>query len=268
MNTLLVALLAGAMAVFATLSIERFGGKLGGLLGSIPTTVVPASLGFLWQSEHFEATTHALSVVPLGMMVNAIFLYLWRVIPPTLSATRSLSARLAIMSIESLMVWAFCAVGLVLLLDWLPPEHVLTAGLTGQALLMMFGIWACRHHVPAPKGTRGVKISVLLSRGLLAGLAVGISAWISSIGLPILAGMASVFPAIFLTTMVSIWLSQGEAVQSGAVGPMMLGSSSVGAYALLCIWTFPLGTTTGTLLAWILAVSTTSIPAWWWLQRR
>ena len=101
MNTLLVALLAGAMAVFATLSIERFGGKLGGLLGSIPTTVVPASLGFLWQSEHFEATTHALSVVPLGMMVNAIFLYIWQIIPP-ISTSRPLTVRLAIMSAVSL----------------------------------------------------------------------------------------------------------------------------------------------------------------------
>ena len=44
--------------------------------------------------------------------------------------------------------------------------------------------------------------------------------------------MASVFPAIFLTTMVSIWLSQGEAVQSGA-NLMMLGSSSVALY--LCL---------------------------------
>ena len=268
MNTLLVALLAGAMAVFATLSIERFGGKLGGLLGSIPTTVVPASLGFLWQSEHFEATTHALSVVPLGMMVNAIFLYIWRIVPPILSTSRPLTVRLAIMSAVSLSIWALCAAGLVILLDWLPSEHVLTAGVIGQTLLMLFGLWACRHHVPAPKGSRQVKIGVLLSRGLLAGLAVGFSAWISGLGLPILAGMASVFPAIFLTTMVSIWLSQGEAVQSGAVGPMMLGSSSVGAYALLCIWTFPFGTTTGTLLAWTLAISTTSVPAWWWLQRR
>ena len=38
---------------------------------------------------------------------------------------------------------------------------------------------------------------------------------------------------IFLTTMVSLWLSQGEAVPSGAVGPMMLGASSVAVYALL-----------------------------------
>ena len=122
-----------------------------------------------------------------------------------------------------------------------------------------------------PQGLTPSQNRVLLSRGLLAGLAVGFSPppppWISGLGLPILAGMASVFPAIFLTTMVSICYLRGL-VQSGAVGPMMLGSSSVGAYALLCIWTFPFGTTTGTLLAWTLAISTTSVPTWWWLQRR
>ena len=268
MNTILVALLAGAMAIFATISIEKLGGKLGGLLGSIPTTVVPASLGFLWESTDFVATTHALSVVPLGMLVNAMFLYVWKVLPTNLPNSWSLVKRLGAMSLISLTVWSVSAAGLIMLLDKLPKAHVFTAGLFGQILLITFGLWACRRHTPSPKGDNPVKPTVLISRGLLAGTAVGCSAWISGLGLPILAGMASVFPAIFLTTMVSVWLSQGEAVQSGAVGPMMLGSSSVGAYALLCIWTFPLGTFSGTLLAWVLAVSGTSIPAWWWLQRQ
>ena len=115
---------------------------------------------------------------------------------------------------------------------------------------------------------RPVKLLVLLSRGFLAGLAVGFSAWISGLGYPILAGMASVFPAIFLTTMVSIWLSQGEAVQSGAVGPMMLGSSSVALYALLCIVTFPaLDLWIGTIIAWTGSIMLVSVPAWLWLKR-
>ena len=115
---------------------------------------------------------------------------------------------------------------------------------------------------------RPVKPFVLLSRGFLAGLAVGFSAWISGLGYPVLAGMASVFPAIFLTTMVSIWLSQGEAVQSGAVGPMMLGSSSVALYALLCIVTFPTaGLWVGAVIAWIGSILMVSVPAWLWLKQ-
>ena len=135
-------------------------------------------------------------------------------------------------------------------------------------MLIGFGIWACKDGVPAPKGKQPVAPLVLLSRGLLSGTAVGFSAWISGLGYPILAGMASVFPAIFLTTMVSVWLAQGEAVQSGAVGPMMLGSSSVALYGLLCIATFPeLGVGMGAIVAWFGSIVLISIPAWWWLKR-
>ncbi len=269
MSVLWVALLAGAMAIFATVCIEKFGGALGGLLGSIPTTIVPASLGFLSHSANTTELTAALAVVPIGMLINALFLYTWRVVPPKLSPTHPLRVRLGWMSGISLMIWAISASGFVWFMDRVNDDQVLMVGIVGQVLLLSFGIWACLDGVPTPKGKRPVSIFVLLSRGLLAGFAVGLSAWIAGLGYPVLAGMASVFPAIFLTTMVSIWLSQGEAVQAGAVGPMMLGSSSVALYALLCIVTFPMfGNILGVLSAWLGSILLISVPAWWWLQRQ
>jgi len=269
MSVVWVAILAGAMAIFATVSIEKFGGTLGGLLSSLPTTIIPASLGFLSHASTPLELTTSLAVVPIGMLINAIFLYTWRALPPKFSAVSSLKVRLAWMSLASLMVWAISAATFVMSMSLVSDEQVLWFGILGQIVLLGFGIWACKDGIPAPKGNRAVSIPVLLSRGLLSGLAIGFSAWISGLGYPILAGMASVFPAIFLTTMVSIWLSQGEAVQAGAVGPMMLGSSSVALYALLCIFTFPtFGTTSGVILAWTFSIGLVSIPAWWWLQRK
>ena len=268
MSVLWVAVLAGAMAIFATVCIERFGGKLGGLLGSIPTTIVPASLGFHAHSATPLELSASLSVVPIGMLINAIFLYVWRSLPPRLSTQHSLYARLLSMSGASLLVWAVCAFVFVTAMQNVNDSQVLWVGIVGLLVLIGFGIWACKDGIPAPKGKRPVKPLVLLSRGLLAGVAVGFSAWIAGLGYPILAGMASVFPAIFLTTMVSIWLSQGEAVQAGAVGPMMLGSSSVAVYSLLCIATFPIfGLWLGVIAAWVAAILLVSVPAWMWLER-
>ena len=268
MSVLWVAILAGSMAIFATVCIERFGGKLGGLLGSLPTTIVPASLGFHSHAANEVELSASLAVVPIGMLINAIFLYVWRILPPKLPGKFSLYSRLLTMSTSSLLIWAICAFAFLQAMDFVASPHILWVGIAGQSILIAFGIWACKDGIPAPKGTRPVKAIVLLSRGLLAGLAVGFSAWISGLGYPILAGMASVFPAIFLTTMVSIWLSQGEAVQSGAVGPMMLGSSSVALYALLCIATFPVtGLWFGAIGAWLGSVLLISIPAWLWLKR-
>ena len=87
--------------------------------------------------------------------------------------------------------------------------------------------------------------------------------------MPLVSGIASVFPAIFLTTMVSVWLAQGEAVQSGAVGPMMLGSTSVSVFALIAASVLHLGPLwLGLGLSWIGSVLLVSIPAHLWLQRR
>ena len=46
LGPLLSGIFAALVAIGATVAIERLGGRLGGVLGSIPTTIVPASLGF------------------------------------------------------------------------------------------------------------------------------------------------------------------------------------------------------------------------------
>ena len=122
---------------------------------------------------------------------------------------------------------------------------------------------------PAPKGGSPVTLGTLLARGIAAPLAIGASVWIASLGLPIISGMVSVFPAIFLTTMVSLWLAQGSAVPVGATGPMMLGASSVSIHALICIPLFgALGPVIGTIVAWSIAVFGFSLPAGLWVWHR
>lgn len=106
---------------------------------------------------------------------------------------------------------------------------------SGSALFLLTvlaGALACLRPLPAPKGTRPVPWWVLLLRGLLAGIAVACAVALSAAS-GVAAGLLSTFPAIFLTTMVSLWASQHSSVSAGAVGPMMLGSSSVSAYAVL-----------------------------------
>ena len=48
---ILSGIFAALVAIGATVAIERLGGRLGGILGSIPTTIVPASLGFFLQDK-------------------------------------------------------------------------------------------------------------------------------------------------------------------------------------------------------------------------
>jgi hypothetical protein len=263
------ALLAATVAIGVTVAIERLGGKLGGLIGTLPTTIVPASLG-LWTGDP-AALADAMGAVPLGMFLNALFLWSWRVAPLRLPAAWSLGARLAAMSALSLGAWAIGATALTLIVGAWRGAGLASwiAGAVGLAAIVTVGLIATATPRPAPKGRHRVGPTTLLARGLLAGVAIGVAVVVSRTGNDVAAGVASVFPAIFLTTMVSLWLSQGEAVPAGAVGPMMLGSASVGTYALLASALYPpLGALPGTATAWGLAVVTTTVPAWLWLRRK
>ena len=75
-SILLSALFAGIVATLVTIAIEKFGGRTGGVLATIPTTIVPAALGMYSISGETEFA-QSMSIVPLGMMVNAIFLLVW-----------------------------------------------------------------------------------------------------------------------------------------------------------------------------------------------
>ena len=199
------------------------------------------------------------------MLINALFLLLWRVIPPKLPNV-GLKSQLSLMALIGLSGWAICAALCIGALQL----KLISPVLEGSLALPWRYCWgsgrpAMRHQ--PPKGPKEVSIVMLLSRVRLQQLRLALR-FLSSLGIAILAGMASVFPAIFLTTMVSVWLAQGHSVQAGAVGPMMLGSSSVSGYALLCAWLFPIiGPTFGALAAWVLSVLTCSGLALWWMRR-
>ncbi|MFT6377329.1 MAG: hypothetical protein ACJARS_003990, partial [bacterium] len=157
--------LAGVVAIGATVAVERFGGRLGGVLGALPTTIVPASLG-LAAAGSSDDLRDAMAVVPVGMALNAAFLWLWRVIPPKLPNT-SLRRRLAMMAVLSVSAWLLAAVGTVLATDALMargmPAGVL--GVLASVGLMGFGIVLCQDLPPAPRGTRRVSPVTLLMRG-------------------------------------------------------------------------------------------------------
>jgi hypothetical protein len=240
-----------------------------GLIGTLPTTIVPASLGIYAQSASDVEFAQAMGAVPAGMLVDVGFLYLWRLLPPKLPAL-GLTARLALMTGLSLLGWAVGALLLIAGLDRLDDASVppLAVGAILTIISIAAGALACLRAPPAPAGSTRVGPLTLAARGTLAGAAIAVAVWLAHVAGPLAAGMAAVFPAIFLTTMVSLWLSQGEAVQAGAVGPMMLGSASVSAFALAAALLFPLlGPAIGTVAAWAAAVLLVTLPAWRWLRR-
>ena len=263
-------LLAGLVAIAVTRAVERWGGRVGGLLGTLPTTIVAAAGGIWLGGGGPDAMAAAMAATPAGMLVNAAFLALWRVLPPRLPAWDP-RRRLLLMVTVALACWAAGAAAILLLLGHLlqggwPPRAI---GLVGTVLVVGVGLLGSWRALPSPAGRRPVMPLVLASRGVLAALAITTAVLLAATQGGLVAGLASVFPAIFLTTMVALWLAQGEAVQVGAVGPMMLGSASVATYSQFAGWALPAyGLLPGSALAWVLAVATTTLPASFWLSGR
>ncbi len=265
-SILISAVLAGVVATAVTVAIEKWGGLIGGLLGTAPSTIVPAGIG-MYLAGGEEALVSSMSVVPLGMLLNALFLGAWLVLPRWFETS---SRPLLFTTVSALGLWV--AMGLTML--W-TVENVLNARLSEQRLAvvgfaLLFVVVALfnARPQPAPKGTKSVSKQVLLARGMMAALAIGVAVWLSGLGKPLLAGLASVFPAIFLTSMVALWLAQGPTVPRGAAGPMMLGGASVAVYANVAMWSLPaFGVLLGSLIAWLVAVVGWSLPAFAVLRR-
>ncbi|MEC8194407.1 MAG: hypothetical protein VX127_16845 [Myxococcota bacterium] len=262
---ILPALFASAVAIGVTVAIERMGGKKGGLIGSLPTTIIPASVGLYSASPTIPDFQGALFITPIGMLLNSLFLFVWRLVPPRLPSWPS-TVRLLTTLTVALVGWGMLAALFVSLGRALEGGLGL-ASFTVMGVSAATGIWACHRNPPSPKQRRRVGPITLVARGALAGLAIGLSVWLGTKGTPLIAGLAAVFPAIYMTTMVSLWLSHGEAVGAGAIGPMMLGGTSVSMFAWVAAWTIPaVGAMVGCLAAWLAAVSFVTVPAWRWLN--
>ena len=265
-SILVSALLAGVVATAVTVAIEKWGGLVGGLLGTVPSTIVPAGIG-MYLAGGEAALMASMSIVPLGMLLNALFLGAWLVLPRWMANT---SRPLLWTSLGALVFWAVLGLLMLVLVD-----EVLSANmderalaLFGSALLFITAVVFNRRPNPTPKGTNAVSKTVLTARGTMAAIAIGIAVWLAGLGYPLLAGLASVFPAIFLTSMVALWLAQGPTVPQGAAGPMMLGGASVAVYANLAMWSLPAyGVVMGSLVAWVGSVLGWSIPTFLVLRR-
>jgi len=268
------AVAAGIVSAGATVAVERFGGRVGGILGTVPTTIMPATMGLFAthpmdaDGTSSEGFLRSIAMVPAGMMLNAAFLASWRVLPRWLHADDSRTTLWRCVA-ASLAVWALLSLAWVLAMNAIEPsiEALLAIGSGTLVATATLGIVLCRHGVPAPKGSNHVTWPVLVARGVAAGGAIAVALVIARSGHAIAGGMAVTFPAIFLTTIVGTWLAQGRKVPVGAVGPMVLGSCSVGSYAMLSGLLYPsLGLVLGTPACWVLAVGCVSVPAGLWLR--
>ena len=175
------ALFAGLVAIISTVFVERGGGALGGVI-TLPTTIVPASIG-IWREvgsaggilrRNVDGSDwHALEP-PFPSGLEELAFLVWQ---------RAQGNSLLVgVSVLSIVLWAIFA-GLAAALvesasEQLDPMFI--AILTTLASIAL-GFSAVKTGPPAPSGKNSVSKTVLMSRGLLResqlGLQSGLHRW-------------------------------------------------------------------------------------------
>lgn len=271
-TALLSGLIAGTVAILVTVAIERTGGLIGGVLGTTPSTIIPASIGIALASTSSQQVQAAMATVPIGMAMDGLYLLQWRYIPACIPPSWPTSTHLPLILLLTTLTWLLLAAAALALTSAVAAAGGLLAlrslGVGGMALTAVAGVAACWVLPPTPPGSNPVKPCTLASRGLFAGAAITVSVLATQASVT-LGGLLSTFPAIFATTMVALWVSQGQGVTLGAVGPMVLGGGSVSAYATLFGALQPqIGIAWAAAAAWAVAVIGWSLPAVLFLRWR
>jgi|TARA_B110000116_G_scaffold271404_1_gene292073 hypothetical protein len=273
-GVLISAFIAGLAAILVTVAIEKWGGLHGGVLATVPSTIVPAAVGIWLAATSVDEFQAAMAIVPIGLILNAGFLYLWRVVPPLIPEWK-FGIRLTSITVVSLTIWGIFALLSIRGFNLLTTAGLspLTIGWLALVVGLVVGFGATIQHRPTPRGQNRVSILTLLVRGLAAAASIGIAVWLAGLGNPLASGIMSIFPAIFTTSMVALWLAQGEAVPAGAIGPMMFGSQSVSLFALLVAISYPMTDSTieivfATIGAWIGSVLLINATVWYYLKSK
>ncbi|MFW6121031.1 MAG: hypothetical protein ACOC80_09070 [Petrotogales bacterium] len=205
---------------------ERYGTKIGGILGTLPSTIVIAFL-FISLNKGVDFASQSVAVVPAELGINLVFLFLF-----SLLAHRSLHVAFAV----SLAIWALLS-SVLLILDI--TNIFVSLGIYIATFSFIFTYLECFKKIPSLGNVivhyTPMKIAL---RGVLAGTVIAISVTLSNIG-AVISGIFSVFPAILSSTMLISVREHGPNFAAGMAKSMILGISSVLSYATAIHFLYP-----------------------------
>ncbi len=239
--------LVGSLWVtLTTLSAERFGSKVGGLIGGLPSTVVIALL-FIGYTQSPLVAAQATTVMPLAQGLNGLFILAFM-----LFIRRGLKLALPV----SLLVWFSLAAGLYLL-----DLQSFLISIAGWLLLFVFCYIVLERWMKINSLSRQAYVyppSQLIWRAIFGGVVISFAVLMGKLGGPLLGGIFGSFPAMFLSTLV-ITAHIGGAAYSKPVGKSLLvsGLINVPLYEIMVRYLYPsVGLAIGTTIAVILSLGT------------
>ncbi|MCF7826240.1 MAG: DUF3147 family protein [Candidatus Marinimicrobia bacterium] len=226
-----------------TVIAERFGSKIGGFIGGLPSTIVVALL-FIGLSQSTQDASRAAVMIPMVMGVNGLFIliYLARVHKGLVQAL-----------LTALAVWFVVIAGIVM------------SGV--ESAFVSFLVWAISlgvayyitEHVMHIAHKGGVRVPYttrqIVTRGVVSGFIISLAVLISRLTGPVIGGIASNFPVIFMSTLFITYRTGGAEFSRAVAKTLMIsGMINVGVYSFTAHFAYHfLDLASGTLLAVIVS---------------
>lgn len=243
-TSIVSAIAAGSASVAATVFIETMGGSFGAVIASSPSTIVVFGVATAVTSTSQVDLVTTLYMSAVGLFGDALFLWLWRTLPPTqfIRVVGGKFAQAALMTVISLGFWMAFAIAMIFAIEPLlahgVPSRAIGAIFWGlNVLLGLYTVIFC--YIPPLTGTHKAPCVAYASRFLLGAVCIGAAVGISSINI-VAGGVGSMFPNTFLVSMLTLCLSHGHALPQSAVGPLILGSVSSPVFAAVMAELLPI----------------------------
>ncbi len=239
--------LSFTVVILITMLAERFGTKIGGIAGTLPSTIVIAFL-FIALNRGIPFAAHSVSIAVAEMGINVLFLVAFAAL-----STRSLPVAL----IGSFSLWTFFT-ALLYIADF----TAILVPLVIFAVAFAVCLWYLEKHehvASQQKIHMQYTYRKILLRGLLAGVVIAAAVSLSNLSVA-LSGILAMFPAIFLSTMLIAYIEHGPLFTKALAKGMIYGSPSVVAYGAAIYFLYPMtGILTGTIGAVIISVAVSLI---------
>jgi len=238
-------LVGGIWVIAATMTADRLGPKIGGLIAGLPSTAM-IGLFFLAWTQNPAAGAAATTVMPMTAGFTCFFIL-------TYCAFVSRNFWGAITT--ALFLWVILAFGMIKL-------HLqsFTLSLFGYILLFGATLYLLEYglHIRSVPGKKITYTSPqIIMRGLASGTIIALAVYLGKIGGPTLGGMFSMFPAMFTSTILITYFSQGAQFSSAIMKSSMVSAITTVIYAIAVRYTYiPAGIVLGTLIS--IAISFTS----------
>lgn len=247
LQTILPFFLSALVVILIMYIAEKYGTKTGGILGTLPSTIVVAYI-FISLNKGVDFASKSAAIVPAELGINIIFLLVFVII-----VHRSRILAFA----ASLTIWA--VLSSVLLYFELENIYISLA-LYVLALVLTFIVLELVKKIPST-GKVVVKYTPkkILFRGFLAGLTITTAVLLSNVGATI-TGIFSVFPVIMLSTMLISVYEHGSDFAAAIAKSMIIGLVSILSYVVSVHFLYPIyGLIAGSVLAYCVSIIFTLI---------